>query len=364
MSELSIRDVAWMVVLGGGAAAYLGRYVYRAVQHGRCAGCGLTSPGGPTVPGVSKGSTPQVLNFQMGPQRNGGGDGAPRNGSRTSGPRAVHRAIGLLGLPLILLLLASGFALLFAEDLHLADRPLPVRLALSLYGPAAGQVVATAERGERIAVAVEDGVITRLGSGPWRGVRWTAGGFRVRDVAWLPGGQLACATDGGVWISADATSWDYRADSAAGVPGGVSQLAVIDGRVWAQTVLGPRVSVDGGISWQGGDGPPPPAPAAAVEEAEMGLPPVGSTAALLEARGWPTWERLAIDLHAGNLFGGRWRYVVILSWCLLVGLAVSGPMVAQKRRQHLKEREAARAARATGDPAGPAVSVSSETSRS
>jgi len=363
MTELSIRDLAWMVVLGGGAAAYLGRYVYRAVQRGRCAGCGPTGTGSPTVPGVSKASGPQVLNFQMGTKGNGGGEGARPNGSKTGGSRAVHRAIGLLGLPLILLLLVSGFALLFTQDLRLADRPLPVRLALSLYGPNAAQVVATAERGERIAVAVDDGVITRLGSGPWRGVRWTAGGFRVRDVAWLPGGQLACATDGGVWISADATSWDYRADSAAGVPGAVSRLAVTEGRIWAQTVLGPRVSTDGGVSWQGGEGTPPAALTELPEEAEMGSPPVGSTAALLEARGWPTWERLAIDLHAGNLFAGRWRYVVILSWCLLVGLAVSGPMVAQKRRQHLKEREAARAARATGDRARPVVSVPSEGSQ-
>jgi len=363
MSALSIRDVAWMVVLGGGAAAYLARYVYRAVQRGRCAGCGPTSPGGATGPGVAKNATPQRLNFQLAAKGNGG-DGARRNGNRASGPRVLHRAIGLLGLPLILLLLVSGFALLFAEDLHLADRPLPVRLALSLYGPTAGQVVATAERGERLAVAVEDGVITRFGHGPWRGVRWTAGGFRVRDVAWLPGGQLACATDGGVWISADATSWDYRADSAAGVPGSVSRLVVIEGRVWAQTVLGPRVSDDGGVSWQGGDASPPAALTVAAEEGEGGSPPVGSTTALLEARGWPTWERLAIDLHAGNLFGGRWRYAVILSWCLLVGLAVSGPMVAQKRRQHLKEREAARAARAKGDPAGAGVSVPSEAGRS
>jgi len=238
-----------------------------------------------------------------------------------------------------------------------------VRVALSLYGPTAGPVLATAERGERIAVAVEDGVITRLGSGPWRGVRWTAGGFRVRDVAWLPGGQLACATDGGVWISADATSWDYRADSAAGVPGAVTRLAVSGGRVWAQTVLGPRVSEDGGVSWQGPDGTPPVGLTLVTEETEMGSPPIGSRAALLEARGWPTWERLAIDLHAGNLFGGRWRYVVILSWCLLVGLAVSGPMVAQKRRQHLREREASRAARAEADHARPPVSVPSEGSR-
>jgi len=350
-----------MVVLGGGAAAYLGRYVYRAVQRGRCAGCGPTAAGSPTVPGISKGSAPQVLKFQMGAKSNG--DDTRRNGNRNGGSRAVHRAIGLLGLPLILLLLVSGFALLFAEDLRLAERPLPVRFALSLYGPTAGAVVATAERGERIAVAVEDGVIARRGSGPWRGVRWTAGGFRVRDVAWLPGGQLACATDGGVWISADATTWDYRADSAAGVPGAVTRLAVAEGRVWAQTVLGPRVSDDGGVSWQGGDGTPPAALTEVAEEAEMGSPPVGSTAALLEARGWPTWERLAIDLHAGNLFGGRWRYVVILSWGLLVGLAVSGPMVAQKRRQHRKEREAARAARAMGDGAGPVVSVPSQGSR-
>jgi len=97
--------------------------------------------------------------------------------------------------------------------------------------------------------------------------------------------------------------------------------------------------------------------------AGIGSPPVGSTAALLEARGWPTWERLVIDLHAGNLFGGRWRYVVILSWCLLVGLTVSGPVVAQKRRQHLKEREAARAARVAGDRARAAVSVPSEGTR-
>jgi hypothetical protein len=363
MSELSLRDLAWMVLLGGGAAAYLGRYVYRAVQRGRCAGCGPTSLATPIAPGTSKNATPQKLNFRLAAKGNGGGEGARRNGSKSGGPRALHRTIGLLGLPLILLLLVSGFALLFAQDLRLADRPLPVRLALSLYGPTSEPVVATAERGARIAVAVEDGVITRLGSGPWRGVRWTAGGFRVRDVAWLPGGQLACATDGGVWISADTTSWDYRADSAAGVPGAVSRLVVVEGRVWAQTVLGPRVSEDGGISWQGADQAPPARLAAAAPEAEMGPPPVGSTAALLEARGWPTWERLVIDLHAGNLFDGRWRYVVLLSWCLLVGLAVSGPVVAQRRRQHLKERDAARAARAREDGVRPGVSVPSQGSR-
>jgi hypothetical protein len=292
-------------------------------------------------------STPRPLKFQAAATMNG--NGARRNGPKTSRPRATHRIIGLLGLPLILLLLASGFALLFAEELGLGDRPLPVRAALWLYGPTGARVVASAERGDRLALAVEDGVIIRLGHGPWRGVRWTAGSFRVHDVAWLPGGQLACATDGGVWISADGTSWDYRADSAAGVPGAVARLAVADGRVWARTALGPRVSADGGISWQAADGAAPGILGVAPEGS--GSVPVGSTAALLEARGWPTWERLAIDLHAGNLFDGRWRYVVILSWCLLLGLAISGPAVAHRRRQHLKEREAARLARAERDEA-------------
>jgi hypothetical protein len=343
MSELSIGDLVWMVLLGGGAAAYLGRYFYRAVQRGRCAGCDPAGACGPDESIASGDSTPRPLKFQVttGP-RGGVADERP-NARKTSRSRGVHRAIGLLGLPLILLLLASGFALLFSDALHLADRPLPVRVALRLYGPTAMQVVASAERGDRVAVAVEDGVITRLGNGPWRGVRWTAGGYRVHDVAWLPGGNLACATDGGVWISADGTSWDYRADGAAGVPGAVTRLAVVDGRVWAQTVLGPRVSADGGVSWQQPDGVAPGLLAAAPEGS--GATPVGATPALLEARGWPTWERLAIDLHAGNLFEGRWRYVVILSWCLLFGLALSGPVVAHRRRQHLKEREAARLAR-------------------
>jgi hypothetical protein len=357
MPELVIRDVVWMVLLGGGAAAYLGRYFYRAVQRGRCAGCGPMVTCKPAEEETPAASAPQTLKFQATSGTNGWENGARRNGRKTGGPRGVHRVIGLLGLPLILLLLASGFALLFSEDLRLSDRPLPVRAALWLYGPAAARVVARAEGGDRLALAVEDGVITRLGHGPWRGVRWTAGGFRVHDVAWLPGGQLACATDGGVWISADGTSWDYRADGAVGVPGEVTRLAVVDDRVWAQTVLGPRVSADGGVSWQGSDGA---APGLLTTEPDgAGAAPVGSTAALLEARGWPTWERLAIDLHGGNLFDGRWRYVVILSWCLLCGLAISGPVAAHSRRQHLKEREAARLARAEQDGGRTGVPVPS-----
>jgi hypothetical protein len=360
MPQLSIRDVVWMVLLGGGAAAYLGRYLYRAVQRGRCVGCDPDGTCRSEDQGAAGSSVPKPLKFGASVGTNG--NGARRNGRKTSGPRGAHRLIGLLGLPLIVLLLASGFALLFTDDLHLGDRPLPVRTALWLYGPTAARVVARAERGARVALAVEDGVIMRLGNGPWRGVRWTAGGFRVHDVAWLPSGQLACATDGGVWISADGTSWDYRADSAAGVPGAVTRLVVADGRVWAQTVLGPRVSTDGGVSWRRPEGVAPPLLMAAPEGAS-GPPPVGSTAALLEARGWPTWERLAIDLHAGNLFGGRWRYVVILSWCLLLGLAISGPAVAHRRRQHLKEREAARRARAEQEKRRPVVTLPSESGR-
>jgi hypothetical protein len=356
MSDLSIRDVVWMVLLGGAAAAYLGWWLFRAVQRGRCAGCEPTGTCCTPKPARSEGSGHQPLHFRIGGKRKPGGPVTRANGNKAGGSRTVHRLIGLLGLPLIFLLLASGFALLFANDLHLADRPLPRRLALALYGSSAGQVVAEATAGEHLAVAVADGVITRVGNGPWRGVRWTTGAFRVRDVAWLPMGQLACATDGGVWISADGTTWDYRADSAAGLPGAVSRLAVADGRIWAQSVLGPRVSDDGGVSWHAPDGTPPPALADRGEPA-MESPPVGASAAWLQARGWPTWEKLVIDLHAGNLFGGRWRYVVLLSWGLLLGLAISGPVVAQRRRQHLKEREAARAARRTLDPGPEAMAA-------
>ena len=349
MEAISIRDIIWAVVLGGGAALVLGRYLVRAVRRGRCGGC--SEPGcASRDKGEATTGSCQPLNLTFGetrkvspPKASPSKDERRKGGRRGPTARQFHGLVAAIAFPFLLLLLASGIGLLFNRELALDHRPLPAALALPLYGGAAGRLVATARSGAGEAVAATDGVIVRGGDGPWHGVAATGPVGTVHDVAWLDGGHLAAATDRGVWISADGSRWDYLADGSAGLPPPASRLVVVDGEVWAQTALGPRVSVDGGVSWQPATAPPPAT--LTIPPAVEGAAPADAEGAWLTARGWPTWERFTIDIHGGHLLGGRWRGVVLFSWLVLLGLAVSGPLVARGRRRHLRER-AARAARA------------------
>jgi len=267
-----------------------------------------------------------------------------RAGRRGPSARKFHGMVAATAFPFLLLLLASGIGLLFAQEMGLDRRPLPASLALPLYGDAAGRVVATARDDGGEAVAAADGVIVRTAGGGWHGVAATGPLGTVHDVAWLGDGHLAAATDRGIWISADGSQWDYLADGSAGLPGPATRVVVANGGVWAQTALGPRLSVDGGVSWRPATGQPPAA--LATPPAVAGAAPIGAARAWLTARGWPTWERFAIDLHGGHLLGGRWRAVVLFSWLVLLGLALSGPLVARARRRHARERAARARARA------------------
>ncbi len=369
MDAITTRDIIWAVLLGGTAAVVLGRYLVRAVRRGRCAGCsepGCASrdQGAPTTESC------RPLNFTLGERREGpdrkasvgrmrssrGKAGAGptaskgeqrREGRRGPTARQFHGMVAVIAFPFLLLLLASGIGLLFAQEISLDRRPLPPFLALPLYGDAAGRPVAVARGEAGEAVAAADGVVVRTGGGPWHGVATTRPLGTVHDVAWLDNGHLAAATGRGVWISADTGRWDYLADGSAGLPTPVTRLAVVDGRVWAQTALGPRLSVDGGVSWRPAAGEPPAALAG--PPAVEGAAPADAAEAWLAARGWPTWERFTIDLHGGHLLGGRWRGVVLFSWLVLLGLAMSGPLVARARRRHLRERAARTAARAGAD---------------
>jgi len=255
--------------------------------------------------------------------------------------------VAAVALPFLLLLLMSGIGLLFTQEMGLDRRPLPATLALPLYGDVAGRVVATARDESGEAVAAADGVIARTGGGGWHGVAATGPLGTVHDLAWLGDGHLAAATDRGIWISADGSQWDYLADGSAGLPQPASRVVVAGGAVWAQTALGPRRSDDGGVSWYLATVPPPTT--LATPPTVAGAGPAGAARAWLTARGWPTWERFTIDLHGGHLLGGRWRAVVLFSWLVLLGLAISGPLVARARRRHLRERAArTRARTATG----------------
>lgn len=353
MDVITARDIIWAVALGGIAAVVLGRYLVRAVRRGRCAGC--SEPGCPSRD--TKGATPAAcqplkLTLGEGPKEASAKGERRKDGRRGPTARQFHGVVAAIAFPFLLLLLASGIGLLFAQEMALDRRPLPPFLALPLYGDVAGRAVAVArgEMGE--AVAAADGIVVRTGGGPWRGVAAPRPLGTVHDVAWLDDGHLAAATGRGVWISADGSRWDYLADGGAGLPGPVTRLVVVDGRVWAQTVLGPRLSVDGGVSWRPAAGEPPVALAS--PPVVEGAAPTGAERAWLAARGWPTWERFTIDIHGGHLLGGRWRGVVLFSWLVLLGLAVSGPLVARARRRHLQERAARAAARAGADaPATP-----------
>ncbi|RMF77331.1 MAG: hypothetical protein D6739_12890, partial [Nitrospirae bacterium] len=282
MNELTLRDWIWIALLGGGAALLLGRYLVRAVRRGRCAGCddaGCGARGTGRLP--EEGCHPLSLHLE--------GEGEPepprrRNGRHGSASRRFHKVVAALTLPLLVLLLASGAGLLFREELGLAHRPLPARLALALYGAPAGPVVALATGRDGRAVAAADGVIATRGDG-WHGVTADRPLGAVHDVAWLPGGRLAAATDRGVWLSAEGRRWDYLADGAAGLPSPVTRLVVAAGRVWAATPLGPYRSDDGGVSWHAATGP---APAALAAPPARGPAPAGAAAAWLAARGWPS----------------------------------------------------------------------------
>jgi len=373
MSGLSLRDWIWIFLLGGGSAWILGRYLVRSLRSGRCSGCS-DSECASRDKGAATTASCQPLNFTLGETRKGpdrkasggrlrssrgnaGSSPTASNGERRKdgrrGPtaRQFHGLVAAVAFPFLLLLLVSGIGLLFNQEMGLDRRPLPAALALPLYGDGAGRVVATARDDRGAAVAAVDGVIARTGGNAWHGVAATGPLGTVHDVAWLGDGHLAAATDRGLWISADATQWDYLADGAAGLPAPATRVVVGGGAVWVQTVLGPRRSVDGGVSWQPASGPPPAV--LATPPAVAGAAPAGAARAWLTARGWPTWERFTIDLHGGHLLGGRWRAVVLFSWLVLLGLAISGPLVARARRRHTRERAArarARATRATRPP--------------
>jgi hypothetical protein len=348
MQAISTRDIIWALVLGGGAALVLGRYLVRAVRRGRCAGCSEPGCASRDQGGATTESC-RPLNLTLGETRKEPSSKSERRKEGRRGPtaRQFHGLVAAIAFPFLLLLLASGIGLLFNQEMALDRRPLPAALALPLYGDVGGRPVATARSTLGEAVAAADGVIARNGDSPWHGVAARGPLGTVHDVAWLDDGHLAAATDRGIWISADGTQWDYLADGSAGLPAPASRVVVANGGVWAQTALGPRLSTDGGVSWRPAAGSPPAALAAPPVVAAA--PPAGAERAWLTARGWPTWERFTIDLHGGHLLGGRWRGVVLFSWLVLLGLAMSGPLVARARRRHLRERAArARARTATG----------------
>ncbi|NCO57868.1 MAG: hypothetical protein GW783_03715 [Deltaproteobacteria bacterium] len=356
MQAISTRDVLWAVVLFGGGAVVLGRYLVRAVRRGRCAGCGVAECPSRASKGATASCQPPHFARGAGPPRpTGKGTPPVRKGEqraeRRRGPtaRQFHGGVAAVAFPLLLILLLSSIGLLFRDALALDRRPLPAWLALPLYGDVAGAVVATARGAAGEAMATAEGVIVRTGQGPWRGVVATGLLGTVHDLAWLGDGHLAAATDRGVWISAGGERWDYLADGGAGLPPPATRLLQSDGALWVRSVLGPRRSTDGGVSWL---------PATGVEPAGLAGPPMvadllpaGAERAWLRARGWPTWERFTIDLHGGHLFGGRWRWGVLFSWLLLAGLAISGPLVARARRRHLQERAVRQAAPVVATPA-------------
>ncbi len=362
MNDLSFRDWIWILLLGGGSSWMLGRYIVRSLRRGRCSGCDDTSCATRATGQTPEGGC-QPLNLTLGEGRGGerpageaGGETGRQERRRTPSARRFHTTVAAIAFPFLFLLLASGIGLLFHEEMGLDHRPLPASLALPLYGGGAGRVVATTRGEGGAVVAAEDGVILRAPGGRWHGVAATAPLGAVHDVAWLGDGHLAAATDRGIWISADGRQWDYLADGSAGLPQPAMGLGVSGGVVWAQTALGPRRSEDGGVSWHPATGGLPAAleGAPAVAPALAG-PLAGAARAWLTARGWPTWERLAIDLHGGHLFGGRWRAVVLFSWVVLLGLAVSGPLVARARRRHQRERAARARARVATTVAAPSL---------
>lgn len=225
-----------------------------------------------------------------------------------------HRRIGVTAALFVLLLVVTGFLLNHSHEFGLDRAPLQNRWLRQHYGVPAGA----------------EGLVQQLPAGELR-VRGgqlqlddkTLGACsRLVGVIEQAGQMLAVCQDRLFLLTPEGELID-QADELRGVPEGLSAVTVQGDRVLLRRGES-SFSVDlGDLSVAPVTGPVAPAatPTTAPEPASVAPDDI-------------TWERVLLDLHSGRLFGRAGVWLVDIMAGLFAILAVSGLVMARRRRRY------------------------------